>query len=657
MAKRITIEALFEGKGVGAAVWSPDSQWVAFSVGETDYERNGGRTRLWLMSADGKVLFPLTSGLKSDGSFAADSRPGWSPDGELVAFYSNRGGSTQIWLIRPFGGEAMPLTGAETGCGALMTDGFFSGMDWSPDGRQIAFVAEMPEPDEEPESDVKVVGAEYGEGYASVKSRMHIWAVSVDGGKAKRLTRGDHHHGDPRWSPDGKSIAFVCNRSRDEEAVSASINKNYDLWLIPSTGGKVRKLTTNRGPDISPRWAPDGRAIAYLSCSRCGSHSDVFDLCVLDVAGGKSRCLSPDFVYSPDRLSSQCWTPDSRSIIFSAGVKTANRVFQASASGPGITELTRGRRFVSAPALAPNGRTLAQLVQDAKSLGELQLLSLKPRRVRVTTQFNDWLKSCEIGDSEIVRWRSDEFTIEGVVIKPPGYREGRRYPTVVIPHGGPHGRVTTILNTAWQLLAAQGYVILAPNFRGSTCYGQAFIDADRNDFGGGDFRDIMRGLDKLIEDGIADPDRLGIWGASYGGFMTTWSVGNTDRYQAAVAVCGVTNLHSMFGTTDIKSWTTWEFGGYPWEEFDDLVRCSPVTYAANVKTPTLILHGEKDLRVPVSQSEEFYTALKARGVKTQFVRYPDEGHGIGQPRHVADYWQRSIDWLKKYLGRGQKRRR
>lgn len=660
MAKQVTLDTLFQAKVVGNPLWSPDSKWVVLTITETVYEHNTTRTTLWLMSADGKELFQLTSGMKADGSPATDSFPRWSPDGKCIAFYSNRSGSTQIYLINPFGGEAMPLTNETTGCGAMMTDLFFAGTEWSPDGAQIAFVAQLPEPKEKPKSDVKVVGVEYGEGYANVKSRMHVWTIDVPPftqyatrnmhqPKAKQLTRGDYHHGDPRWSPDGKWIVFVSNRSGDEEAVTASINKNYDLWLMPGKGGAAKRLTTNKGPDYSPRWSPDGNSIAYLACPRCGSHADVFNLCVLDVGSGKSRNLTADFDYRPENLPSQCWSRDGKMILFSVGIGTRHYLFRAPTKGGSLKEVTDGKRFVYSPALSPNDKLIACVTQDENTLTELEIRNTQDARQKTVTRFNDWLQDYRLGASEVITWESDEFTIEGLLIKPPGYKEGKRYPMIVIPHGGPHSRTTFVLNLGWQLLAANGYVILAPNFRGTVGYGQAFIDADRADFGGGDFRDIMRGVDKLIADGIADPKRLGIFGGSYGGFMTMWSVGNTERFKAAVAVCSVTNLQSMFGTTDIKSWSRWEFFGYPWERFDDYVRCSPITHVHKVKTPTLLMHGENDIRVPISQSAEFYSALKARRVPTQFVRYPNEGHAISQPQHARDYWERVLGWFEKHL--------
>jgi len=649
MAKRVTIDTLFKGRSVSAPDWSPDGRWVAFVVGETDYEKNTGRSAIWLMSADGKEKRQLTRGLKVDGTPAGDSSPRWSPDGKRIAFFSNRSGSTQIWLIHPFGGEAEPLTGEDTKCGAVTTDAFFAGLEWSPDSARIAFVAQLPEPKDKPKSDVKVVGVNYGEGYADLKSRLHVWTVAAEGGKAKRLTRGNYHSGDPRWSPDGRWIAFVSNRSRDEEAVASSVNKNYDLWLVPSDGGAVKRLTTNEGPDISPRWSPDGRHIAYLSCPRCGSHRDVLDMWVLDAGSLKTRNLTEEFGYLVDRLTSRCWSPDGKALWFAAAIGAQHHLFRVKAAGGAVERVTRGRRLITSPLLSPDGNRLVCMAQFPDKPAEIQVRTVSGFRLKAAARFNDWLKEYRLGTIDVIRWQSDEFTIEGVLVKPPNYRKGRRYPTIVAPHGGPHGHVTPSLNLAWQLLAAQGYVVLAPNFRGSDGYGQAFIDADRGDLGGGDFRDVMRGVDKLIADGIADPKRLGIFGGSYGGYMTMWSVGNTDRYKAAVAVCGVANNRSMFGTTDIKSWCRWECRGYPWENFEEYARSSPITYVANVKTPTLIMHGEKDLRVPVSQSEEFYSALKARGVKTQFVRYPDEGHGISKPHHVKDHWTRVLAWFAKHL--------
>lgn len=655
---RITLDAIFKPKMPGNPHWSPDGRWLAFSLSEILPGQNTAFTSLWLLSADGKKRIPLTRGRAPDGRPVTDSSPCWSPDGEFIAFYSNRSGPFHLWAIRPFGGEAFPITTDSCGCGPIMTDAFFAGMDWSPDSSHLAFVAQLPE--KKSLSDARVTSVNYGETYANVRTRIHVWTIPVrssetDPGaaappKARQITRGDFHHGDPRWSPDGQWIAFVSNRSRDEEAVIWSINKNYDLWLAPSRGGSAERLTSNPGPDISPRWSPDGRSLAYLSCPRCGSHADVFQLRVLDLKTRRPALLTADLDHSVDRLSPQCWTSDGRAIWFSAAVRTGNRLFQALALEGGWRGATRGNPFLMMPAVAPRGRLLACISQNDRSLSEIQIRRQPGASVvEFTTQWNRWVQRYRLGTTRVLRWKSDSYIIEGVLVLPPGFRPGRRYPAIVLPHGGPHGRSTTALNLVWQWLAAQGFVLLAPNFRGTVGYGQAFVDADRADFGGGDFRDLMRGLDQIIARGLADPGRLGILGASYGGFMTTWTIGQTSRFKAAVALCPVTNLHSMFGTTDIKSWTRWEFRGYPWEKFEDYVRCSPITYASSVKTPTLLLHGENDLRVPISQSEEFFSALRACGVTAQFVRYPDEGHGISQPHHVRDYLSRTLQWFQRYL--------
>ncbi|MBI2192960.1 MAG: S9 family peptidase [Planctomycetes bacterium] len=651
----VTLDTLFRPRLFGVPQWSPDGRWLVFSLSEPVSRTGSAGTALWLLSADGREKVRLTRGQGSEGAPVSDLSPCWSPDGRRVAFVSNRSGTFQIWVIPPFGGEAAPVTTSNCGCGPLMMDGFFAGMDWSPDGKHLVFVAQLPE--RKNASDVRVVGIDPGEGYAGVRTRIHLWSIPLPAAAevgsetaspwAKRLTRGNYHHGDPRWSPDGRWIAFVSNQSGDEEAVIWSLNKNYDLWRMPSGGGKAERLTSNPGPDVSPRWSPDGRRLAYLSCPRCGSHADVLHLCVLDLDSGRTRSLTPRLDYSVDRLTAQCWSANGRVLWFTAGVRTENHLLRASAQDAKGQDASRPGELLFSPSVSPVGRRLACIVQSERNAGEIQVRHLPSASVCFQSNWNGWVRDHRLGRTRLARWKSDGLAIEGVVVLPPGYRRGRRYPLIVLPHGGPHGRATRGLNLAWHWLAAHGYVLLSPNFRGSTGYGQAFIDADRGDFGGGDFRDLMRGIDHLIDRGIAHPERLGIFGASYGGFMTTWAVGQTRRFKAAVAVCPVTHLQSMFGTTDIKSWTCWELDGRPWENFQDYVRCSPITYAPRVKTPTLLLHGEGDRRVPISQSEEFHAALRACGVRTRFVRYPNEGHGIAQPGHVRDYLMRALDWLRR----------
>jgi dipeptidyl aminopeptidase/acylaminoacyl peptidase len=643
---RVTIDCLFRQMTPAGLRWSPDGKWLVFSLGYSDSERNAAGSALRLMSRDGREEYPVTLGRKPDGSPASDTLPCWSPDGRRVAFCSNRSGEMQVWAIPAFGGEAAQVTAPDGGCGAVMADPFYAGLDWSPDGSRLVFAAPLRDPPE-PEPAARMAGFDYGETYGYVRSRIHLWTVDAEGGAARRITDGEYDHGDPRWSPDGRRVLFVSNRSRDEGPVSSSINKRYDLWLVPAEGGPERRITENEGPDFSPRWSPDGSRIAYLAGDRCGPHRDQYRVHVLDVETGATRDLTGDWDGIPETLGAQCWSSDGRWLLFSAWTGAATHLFRVPAAGGAVEALTEGRQVFSFPALAPDDAAVACVSQDEIRLAEVEVRPLSGGPPALT-RFNAWLEEYELSRHEAVSWVSDEWTIEGILVRPSSGQTGP-HPALLFSHGGPHHRVTCALNLEWQALAAAGYLVLAPNFRGSAGYGRAFLDADRGDWGGGDFRDLMRGLDLLVSRGMADPGRLGMLGGSYGGYMTAWSVGNTDRFKAAVARAPITHLVSYFGTTDLKTLTGWDLGGPPWEKPDLYRERSPVTHAARIKTPVLLLHGEADRRVPVTQSEEFYTALKELGVDVSFARYPDEGHMIAQPRHVRDYWLRTLEWFGRYL--------
>ena len=288
------------------------------------------------------------------------------------------------------------------------------------------------------------------------------------------------------------------------------------------------------------------------------------------------------------------------------------------------------------------------LSQDPSHPPEVWTSRSDGRRLRQLTDTNPQLNG--LASAELVRWASsDGMQIEGIVVKPEGFDPTRRYPLVVRPHGGPHGNAAWSFHTDDQFYASKGYVVFAPNFRGSTGYGQAFIDADRGQLGGGDFKDLMSGVDYLIGQAYVDPDRLVIAGISYGGFMTTWAVGHTDRFKAAMAGAPVVNAQSMFATSDIPAWVTWEYLGPPWKNPDLIRSYSPIIYVQNVTTPTLIIHGEDDVRVPLSQGREFWHSLRTLGVPTEFVIYPGEQHGSWSPEHQVDILERTVDWFARYL--------
>jgi dipeptidyl aminopeptidase/acylaminoacyl peptidase len=384
---------------------------------------------------------------------------------------------------------------------------------------------------------------------------------------------------------------------------------------------------------VSPRFSPDGKRLACLSVPRKGSHRDAFNLAVIDLDGDKPKFrVVSDHHAKPAKpgaapvpafpLPTECWDGNERLLInFESAVKSVTRLVDV-ASGQ-LDEI---------PAQVPLESVVARMAI----------------RSGLTPPGNAFLRERLLGTQKVITWKSDDFTIDGILTLPPKEVARPPYKLVVYPHGGPHSRSTLGFDFTVQVFAANGYAVLQPNFRGSSGYGQKFIDADRGDFGGGDMRDNLAGVDKLIADGIADKDRLFVYGTSYGGFMTTWLVGQTDRFRAAVAQNAVTDLDMMWGLSDIQSWTEWEFGGQPWEVPDAMRKHSPISYVGKVKTPTLILHSRDDRRVPLPMGLAYYRSLKSHGVPTGLIIYPDEGHGIRQPRHREDVLRRVLAWFAEH---------
>lgn len=441
----------------------------------------------------------------------------------------------------------------------------------------------------------------------------------------------------------------MANRGdRDEEIVS-SMNENYDVWVVPAAGGEPTRVTRNQGPDLNPVWSPDGRSIAYTAVGYQGSHGDVFRLHTVDVTTGVARALTgpPSFDYSVD-LEPGHWVGDR--IFFTAGVRATTHVFSIEPGGNTPRALSSGDRVASSLTASASGRRVALMLADPINPGEVWVAQADGSGLKQVTTISGAIDRASLATTERVRWRSEDgLEIEGLVVKPAGFQPGRKYPLVVRPHGGPHGASRFGFNAEYQVYASQGYVSFAPNFRGSSDYGQAFLDGDRGNLGGGDFRDLMSGVEHLIAQGYVDPDRLMITGTSYGGFMTAWAIGHTDRFKAAMAGAPVVNAQSFFGTSDIPTWVEWEYYGPPWKNPDLIRAYSPISYIHNAKTPTLITHGAEDVRVPLSQGFELYRSLKTLGVPTELVIYPGERHGFSRPRHQVDRLKRTLDWFAKYV--------
>ncbi len=658
--KRMTIEDALAIRQVGAPQFSPDGKHIAYTISEWDKEGDRRVSHIWLVSSEGGPTTKLTTGEKGETS------PQWSPDGSNIAFLADRDKGTQVWVIPVDGGEADKLTNEEND---------IQYFQWSPDGKRIAFVTrDTPKDKTDREKrkkekfDAIVVDSDF--------IYSHLWVIDVETREKRRLTEGDFSVSDPQWSPDGASIAFVMSKSGFQESsfIDISDDRHTDIYVVPTAGGAPRQLTTNPGPDANPRWSPDGKLIAYTSSAEQKSWAAKADLMVITPEGGAPRDLTKDFFESAG--SNPAWAPDGATIYFSSGVGLYTHIFSVQigglAGGSEVTQVTRESRNYNAfditgyraaanspsasadspeSAAAPNWK-IAYTVNDSFTADDIWVAPLKNiDQAKKITWANPQIRDFALPETRVIKWKGpDNFDIEGLLVKPLGYEEGKRYPLILQIHGGPYGRFTDTFNTRSQLWAANGYAVLLPNPRGSTGYGVRFATANIGDWGGKDFKDIMAGVDTLIARGIADPDRLVVMGGSYGGFMTFWAITQTDRFKAAIGHAGISDWYSFHGQSDVPGLMEYGFGGHPWASAETYRKWSPMTYVDRVKTPLLITHGERDLRVPITQAEQFYRALKKRGVETVFLRYPREGHSIQEPNHQIDLFQRQLEWFDSHLG-------
>ncbi|MCI0336945.1 MAG: S9 family peptidase [Acidobacteria bacterium] len=654
--KRMTIEDSLAIKQVGAPQLSPDGKFIAYTISEWNKKENRRVSHVWFASTEGGRSTRLTNGEKGESS------PQWSPDGALIAFLAERDKGTQIWIIPVYGGESERLTSEENNIQSFR---------WSPDGKSIAFVTrDVPHDKAEREKkkkdkfDTIVVDADF--------TYSHLWKINVETRDKKRLTEGNFTASNPQWSPDGKSITFVMSRSGTQESsfIDISEDRNTDIYVIPAGGGTPRQLTTNPAADTNPQWSPDGKWIAYVANSEPKSWAARNDVMLISPEGGTPRNLTKDFFESAS--SSMNWSPDSKTIFFTSGVGFYTHIFKISSDGGKVTQITREHRNYgpfdisgyspkltpgtppfnsNEPAYTPNWK-IAYAVTDSLTPEDIWIAPLnKIEEAKKVTWVNPEIRDFTLAETNVLKWKGpDNLDIEGLLVKPLGYEEGKRYPLILQIHGGPYARFSDTFNTRAQIWAANGYAVLMPNPRGSTGYGHKFTIANIGDWGGKDFKDIMAGVDVLIAKGIADPEKLVVMGGSYGGFMTFWTITQTDRFKAAIGHAGISDWYSFHGQSDVPGLMEYGFAGQPWTSTENYRKYSPMTYVDRVKTPIMITHGERDLRVPIAQAEQYYRALKKRSVEVIFLRFPREGHGIQEPNHIIDLVTRQLEWFDSHLG-------
>jgi dipeptidyl aminopeptidase/acylaminoacyl peptidase len=692
--------------GVADAQISPNGQWVVYTVSSVDEDKNV--STVWIARI-GFDAFPVptptpprrpTTNVDWPEVRSAPrpllpagwnaSSPRWSPDNNSIAFLSTHDEQDGLWVVKldkPEPRLIAPIT--STNFFITYAGETFS---WSPDSRRIAYIsakAEAPEPASSQSrrtDDPRVIDRVQYKSRTSFSDnlRTHVWVVDVDRSPVpQQLTSGLFYDHAVAFSPRGDEVLFLSNREPDPDA-----NNNSDIFAV-DLNGQTRQLTQTRGCEFDPVWSPDGKSIAYTATARdittIDSVAEDAHLWVIPASGGAGKDLTTE---QDRRVRDPRWSPDGRSILYLAGDRGYTTIFKVGSDGgkvsrfslfvmdgqlaagfdpqeskqgfqitqipSQITSFSFGNRAVTVGRGSAAETAYPFVITMGNAIRPNELWSgagsLMPMR-RLSAHNDSLLRSMRLVAPEEITFPSFDGTqIQGWLMRPPGCSSDRKCPLILSIHGGPHGMYGWSFNANFQVYAAQGYGVLFLNPRGSSGYGQKFSDGTINEWGGGDYRDLMAGVDEALKkNSWIDPSRLGVTGGSYGGFMTNWIITQTPRFKGAVAVASLSNLISFYSTSLYQDLIHAEFGGFPWDNFELLWQWSPLRYVRQVQTPTLFIHGENDNDVHITQAEEMYMALKRRGVETVLVRYPREGHGLREPKHRIDALERTLNWFDRYV--------
>ena len=639
----LSIDHIMKMKSVESLALSPDSKWIAYVVTRVDEEKDKKFSQIHITSIDGKSTLPMTA------VYMNASDPQWSPDGKYLAFLGVRGTDkdteNQVWTLDLRGGEAVQFTNVPQGVNSYR---------WSPDGTKMALVIKDAKPQtnapDENSSNEKlepfvIDRLQFKKDYVGYldRRRTHIY-IKNGHEKPIQITFGDYDDSDPQWNPDNKLIAFVSKREGDPDA-----NNNSDIWLVDSSDDKknreLKKLTINPGPDTNPSWSPDGNTIAYISSIEPDKLWYATEhLAITDKNNGETKLLSLNY----DRMiSSPMFSNDGKSIFALASDRGNRPLIKFDLSNGDKENITPGELSVRNYAIG-NRDKIITLMSSHHSPFNFYLIK-RDEIINLTNYNNAILKDTKLADVKrliVPGWRNEP--VESFIYYPPNYDNQKIYPTIFVLHGGPVSQHDTSFDEFAQLYAANGYIAVLPNPHGSSGYGQAYSYALNKKWGVPDFEDVDAIADYLVENGVSDPNKLGVGGWSYGGILTNYVITKSTRFSGAVSGASEVNHRANYGHDIYQN--EWEVElGLPWVNIEDWEAINPFNDLGKVTTPTLVIGGQLDWNVPILNSEQLYQVLKRRGIDTKLVVYPGEYHGISRPSFVRDRYERFIDWFDQYV--------
>ena len=616
---------------------SPDEQWVAYTVRTTSIELEKSETRLWMISTSGGVPIPMTS------KGYSVSNVEWGPGGGHLSFIASKNsGKSQVWQLDLRGGEAQQITSVEQGVQSY---------EWSPDGSKLLLILQDPqeEKDEEKTAEPWVITRlqikRDGRGYLTDTRHPHLYVFDIETQALKQITSGRWDESQPSWSPDGRLVAFVSNRTEDPDA-----NSNSDIWIVSvdntDKGQTLLQLTTYPGSDSSPSWSPDGKWITYVTDDTDPQFSSlsVNQLAMVSSAGGLRKLVHPDL----DRnVRNPQFDSEGENILVSIEDSGERYLGKIHIEDSSLERISKEGYTMSSFSAATSGNT--SLVLSNPHLPNEVFLIDGENHKQLTHTNDNFIQTLNLAEVTNIHFPSKDGTpIEGWIFTPPGYDSSLRYPTILRIHGGPNGMYGVNFNFEAQFLAANGYVVLLTNPRGSSGYGQNFSMALWQKWGIPDFDDVMAGIDYVLDAGYADPNRLGVGGWSYGGILTNYVITKSERFSAAITGASMGLLVANFGHDHYQLGNEREWG-LPWETREIWENLSPFNSIDKVTTPTLVMGGEKDWNVPIQNSEQIYQALRRMGVPTQLIVYPGQPHGLRIPSYQKDRLERYLAWYDKWL--------